>query len=325
MTAEPQSTSASPLVGAEDGGLAPAEQSRSYYGRGIINKPVWTWEIPVYFFTGGTAGASSVLAEFARRHAHARLERAARRVAAGAALVSPPLLVADLGKPERFHHMLRVIKPTSPMSMGSWLLAAFVPLQAASTVLGELERWPRLQRLTQTAAAALGPLMTTYTSVLFSNTAVPVWHDARRELPWLFAGGAAAAAGAAAVLAVPGEEAGSARRLAMAGGLTEVISARVMEKTLGELAEPYKKGPGGRWSNVGESLTAVGVTLLTASKRLDRRRRTAAVVGATAMLSGAMCERWAVFRAGSASADDPKYSVEPQRRRADRAGDRRPG
>ena len=320
MGADPASTSASPLVRDERGGMAPADASRSYYGRGILNKPVWTWEIPVYFFTGGLAGASSVLAAVARGDGNVPLERAARRVAAGAALASPPLLIADLGRPQRFHHMLRVMKPTSPMSMGSWLLAAFVPLQASSTVLSELGWFPRLQRLTGLAAAALGPMMTTYTAVLFSNTAVPVWHDARNELPWLFTGGAAASAGASAVLLVPGEEAGPAQRLAVAGGVTELLSSRVMEKTLGELAEPYKHGAGGRWSNIGEALTGVGTTLVAASGRFRRRRRRAAVTGAVMLLVGAMCERWAVFRAGSQSATDPKYTVEPQRRRIDDTG-----
>lgn len=314
---ETESTSASPLVASPAGDAVPAEEYRSYYGRGVLNKPVWTWEIPVYFFAGGMAGASSVLAELARARGHTTLARAARRVAAGAALASPPLLISDLGRPDRFHHMLRVVKPTSPMSLGSWLVAAFVPLQASSTLLAEMGRFPRLQRLTGTAAAALAPMMTTYTAVLFSNTAVPVWHEGRKELPWLFAGGAAAAAGSAAVLLVPGGQADPARRLAVTGGVTELVSAKVMERTLGELAEPYSEGPSGRWANLGEGLTAIGTTLLALSARTRRRRRATAVAGALALLAGAMSERWAVFRAGSQSADDPKYTVKPQRRRVE--------
>ena len=35
------------------------------------------------------------------------------------------MLVLDLGDPLRFHHMLRVFKPSSPMSLGTWSLAAY--------------------------------------------------------------------------------------------------------------------------------------------------------------------------------------------------------
>ena len=308
-----ESTSASPRV-RRNGESAPVEESRSYYGRGIINKPVWTWEIPVYFFAGGLAGASSILAAVARMNGEHGLARTARRIAAAGALASPPLLISDLGRPERFHHMLRVFKPTSPMSMGSWLLAAFAPLQTASTVLAELGSLPRLQRLTETAAATLAPAMTTYTAVLVSDTAVPVWHEARKELPWLFAAGAVASAGSACMLVAPSEDAPAARRLAMVGGISELVLTQTMERRLGQLAGPYEHGPGKRWSKAGTALTLLGTSLLSMSGRLSRRR-TAATAGALALFAGAMSERWAVFRAGEDSADDPRYTVDLQRQR----------
>lgn len=315
MTAESASTS--PRVRRGDTSV-PADGSRSYYGRGIINKPVWTWEIPVYFFAGGLAGASSVLTAVARAGGHPALARTARRVAAGAALASPPLLISDLGRPERFHHMLRVIKPTSPMSMGSWLLAGFASLQTAATALAELGWFPRLQRVTETTAAALAPMMTTYTAVLIADTAVPVWHEARRELPWLFASGAVASAGSVCALLTPGDQAEAARRLAVVGAAGELVSSQVMERRLGRLAGPYRQRPAGVWSKVATALSVVGPGLLTASRRLGRRRHAAATVGAVAVLAGAMAERWAVFRAGEESADNPAYTVDPQRERADR-------
>jgi hypothetical protein len=312
MTAE--STSTSPLV-RDDGGMAPAERTRSYYGRGIINKPVWTWEIPVYFFTGGLAGACSLIATAARVDGNQSLARTARRIATAAALASPPLLISDLGRPERFHHMLRVIKPTSPMSMGSWLLAGFSTLQTGSTVLAELGRLPRLQRLAQTAAAALAPMMTTYTAVLISDTAVPVWHEARKHLPWLFASGTVASGGSACLLLVP--DARAARRLAVAGGVGELALTRLMEERLGDLAGPYHKKPAGPWSKAATALTAIGAGLLAASGRCGRYRRASAAAGAVATFAGAFAERWAIFRAGEDSADDPAYTVTPQRERAD--------
>src|SRR5215218_5031509 len=103
----------------------PEEEVRNYYGRPVIKEPTWTWEIPWYFFFGGLAGASSVLSLSARATGNDALARRALLVSLGGATVSPVLLIMDLGRPERFYNMLRVIKPTSPMSLGTWVLSAF--------------------------------------------------------------------------------------------------------------------------------------------------------------------------------------------------------
>ena len=95
---------------------------RSYYGRPVLKEPVWTWEIPAYFFTGGIGGVSAGLGLAARIAGNEPLARTSTYVSAAADAVSPLLLVSDLGRPERFLNMLRVFKVTSPMSIGSWLL-----------------------------------------------------------------------------------------------------------------------------------------------------------------------------------------------------------
>src|SRR5919199_1448328 len=104
--------------------MVPEEEARSYYGRPVLKEPVWEWEIPWYFFAGGLAGASSGLSLVARLAGNERLARRALLAALGGATVSPVLLISDLGKPERFYNMLRVVKPTSPMSVGTWVLFA---------------------------------------------------------------------------------------------------------------------------------------------------------------------------------------------------------
>src|SRR5919107_3023181 len=171
---------------------APEEEVRSYYGRPVLKGPTWTWEIPWYFFFGGLAGASSVLSLSARVAGNDALARRALLVALGGATVSPVLLIMDLGRPERFYNMLRVVKPTSPMSLGTWVLSAFgstTGAAVASDVLGVL---PRMGRVLEAVSALLGPVLSTYTAVLITDTSVPVWHEARRELPVVFAASSAA-------------------------------------------------------------------------------------------------------------------------------------
>jgi hypothetical protein len=296
---------------APKGSVVPPAEFRSYYGRPIIAEPAWTWEVPWYFFFGGMAGASAMVATAARRTGRPRLAQAARRIAVAGAAVSPPLLIADLGRPERFHHMLRVFKPTSPLSVGSWILAAFAPAAIGAGVLAEAGRLPRLQRAAELAATALAPGMMTYTAALVATTAVPVWSEARRELPAVFVGSAAASAGAAVSMLVPGDEGRPARRLAVEGAVMELAATAVMEHRLGDLGEPYHQGDAGRWASAARGLTAGGAVTMAV---LGRRRR-ASVLGALLLLGGSLAQRWAVYRAGFQSARDPKYTVALQRRR----------
>jgi formate-dependent nitrite reductase membrane component NrfD len=291
--------------------VAAGDQVRTYYNRPVIKEPVWTWEIPVYFFCGGMAGAAATLATVARAAGNERLADAAGTIALGGALASPPLLIADLGRPDRFHHMLRVFKPTSPMSVGSWILAAFAPAAGGAAALRMLGWLPHTQRVLEAVGAVLGPALSTYTAVLVANTAVPVWHDARTELPMVFAGGSAASAGAAAMLLVPPEQAGPARRLAVLGVMTEVLASARMKRHLGTLAEPYHRGRSGMLSKAATGLSATGAALIG----VMGRRKSAAVAGAALTLAGAATERWAVFKAGFVSAADPTSTVQPQRNR----------
>jgi hypothetical protein len=291
--------------------MVPEAEFRSYYGRPILKAPVWTWEVPWYFFVGGMAGASASLGLGARLAGNHRLARSAWTVAGAGVTAGVPLLVSDLGRPERFHHMLRMFKVTSPLSVGSWILAAIGPAAAGAAVADRLGVFPRLGRAAEAVAGLLGPALATYTGTLVADTAVPVWHEAGRELPFVFAGSAAASAGAAAVLLTPAADAGPARRLVASGALLELGAAQVMERRLGELGEPYHQGPAGRLARLAKACTAAGAGLVA----LGGRRRATAAAGAALVLAGSACERWAVYKAGFASAGDPRYVVEPQRAR----------
>ena len=112
--------------------MVPRARPDSYYGKPVIKEPLWSApDMAGYLFFGGLAGASSVLAGFAHAHRPPGLARASKVGAAGAIALSGAALVHDLGRPARFLNMLRVVKVTSPMSVGSWLLSAF---GGASTV-----------------------------------------------------------------------------------------------------------------------------------------------------------------------------------------------
>ena len=285
--------------------MVPRARPRSYYGRPVIKEPVWTWEVPWYLVLGGTAGAAAPLGLAARLAGNRPLARGAWAVSLAAVAASPPLLVSDLGRPARFLNMLRVVKPTSPMSVGVWLLNAC----GAAVTLAAAEEWTgrpaRAGRAGAVTAAALGPPLATYTAVLLSATAVPAWREARTTLPFLFAGSAAATAGSAAVLATPAAHAAPARLLAAGGVVAEGLAAELMKRRLGALAEPYRRGAPRRLALAARTLGTAGAALIGAGSRRPRAAR----AGAALALAGAVCERWAVVQAGRESARDPRFSV----------------
>jgi len=289
--------------------------SDSYYGRPILKEPVWTWEIPTYFFFGGLAGASSILSLLARATGNQPLARATTYIGAAGDAASPLFLISDLGRPERFLNMFRVFKVTSPMSVGSWVLGASGTANGFAAFCELLGILPRTKIAAESVSALLGPLLSTYTGTLVADTAIPVWHEARRELPFVFAGSSLATAGAAALIFVPPENAGPARRLVLLGAATEGAAMQLMEHKLGFVGEPYKTGTAGKLATVAKGLSVAGSALTL----LAGRKRAGAVLGGGLVLAGGMCLRWAVYKAGFQSARDPKYTVAPQRRRLESA------
>jgi formate-dependent nitrite reductase membrane component NrfD len=290
---------------------------RSYYGRPVIKEPTWTWEIPVYFFTGGMGGASSVLGLSAKLFGNEKLSRTALYIGAVSDAVSAPLLISDLGRPERFHHMLRVFKVTSPMNIGAWILTVAGGASNTAAVLELVGILKPVKLLAELVASIFGPPLATYTGVLLADTAIPVWHEARHELPWLFGASGAAAAGAAASLFLDPDEAGPARRLAVGAGAVELTLMQLMEQRLGETGEVYKREEAGKSGRAAKALTAAGVAVLATR---GKRSRGAQALGGALVCAGSMCMRWSVYKAGFQSARDPKYVVKPQRERARREG-----
>ena len=199
--------------------MVPPAKFSSYYGKPILNQPVWeSPDIPGYLFLGGLAGGSSLLAAGADLTGRPALGKVTKTGAAAAGLLSLAALIHDLGRPARFLHMLRVFKVTSPMSVGTWLLSAYVPAAGVASVTALTGRLRWAGYLATAGAALLAPAVASYTAALISDTAVPSWHDGYPEMPFVFTGSGAMAAGGLGLLARPargdsaGPQPGAARR-----------------------------------------------------------------------------------------------------------------
>ncbi len=319
-----------------DGADAPSQELRqqegpSYYGAPLLKEPVWRWFIPAYFFVGGVAGAAAALGGAAqlslgggaaeRRRlgtlrGEERLVRSCRMIATGGAVVSSALLIADLGKPTRFLNMMRVFRPTSPMNMGTWILSAFGMAAGASTAAHVLPLPRSVRRAGDAAASAAGVMglpLCTYTGVLIANTAVPIWQGTRRSLPVLFA--ASGAAGAAGLLEAwpPGGRGDVvAHRFAVIGKTLEIALSDVFQReadAVPRVGRPLHSGVSAALWRASQALSVAGLAATLLSRRGSTTRR---VAGALSVL-GSLSMRFAVVRAGHASARDPHATSAQQR------------
>ncbi len=298
--------------------MVPSGKPRSYYGLPIVKRPAWTWEVPWYLFTGGTAGGLAAVSILARWTGEAKLGRRARRLALAGAVISPVLLISDLGRPERFLNMLRVFRPTSPMSLGSWTLAGFGS-SLGTAEMADIVGLPNVVVGTlEGTAGILGPILANYTAVLLGDTANPIWRGGRSILPFVFSGSSMAAAGASLCVAGPTDEGVAARRMVVLGTIIEQASFLLMEQRLGPLAEPYHDGAAGRLVKLHRASSLAGATLIST---LGGRSRKAAILGGALTLAGSAALRQCVYRAGFQSAADPRYLVDSQRGAATDTGD----
>lgn len=299
----------------------------------LLAAPVWKWEVSTYFFLGGVAAGSFLLARLAERFGGRRFRAVTRAgTAAAAAAVVPcaPLLIKDLGDPKRFHHMLRVFKPHSPMNLGTWVMTAFSGT-AALALLREWRRGDRTEELSATervldagvvaisdaAGVPLALVMACYTGVLLTSTSTPVW----RQNPWLPAAFTASAVsnGAAAVsLALSATGAGdpeTEEALETIDTVAHAAEAATLAGYLasaGDLAKPLTHGANAKqfWGGV---LGLAASELLRRSAPRGRSGRWLRAASALAGLAGGYALRWAFVHAGKHSADDPEAARQASR------------
>ena len=317
------------LKGSGDGSreipMVPKVEFTSYYGRPVVKPAPWGEEVAAYLFLGGVAGGSGLLAFGAQLTNRPTLRRNARLSAFAAVLLSAAALIKDLGRPERFLNMLRTIKLTSPMSLGSWILSAFsAGIGVAATA--EIDRMtgeripmgpirPMLRAVEGLAgfeAAIFAPPLAVYTAVLLGDTATPTWNAAHRDLPFVFVSSASLAASGLAMVTTPVSEAGPARRLAVFGVVGDVIATRLMERRMDPIVvEPLREGKAGSMMRWSERLAiAGGIGSVFAG-----RHRAVAVGSGMSLMAASALTRFGVFEAGIHSAKDPRYTIEPQKRR----------
>lgn len=308
--------------------MVPPATFTSYYGRPIVKAAPWEGDIPAYLFLGGLAAGSSLLAAGADLANLAELRRVARIAAFAGGAAGTAALIHDLGRPSRFLNMMRTAKPTSPMSMGTWVLAVYGPLASlagTAEIAGMTRRRIPIAggildasaRPAGLLAAALAPALASYTGVLLADTATPAWHAAGRELPFVFSGSAASSAGGLAMIGTGIGQAAPARRMAVGGAVVALAAERRMEQSMGLSAETLHSGKAKHLFDASRVLSVAGAlgTVVFAG-----RHRFAARLCGAALVAGSICTRFAIFEAGQESARDPRYTVVPQRERLERAG-----
>jgi formate-dependent nitrite reductase membrane component NrfD len=288
---------------------------------GMMKPPVWTWEVPLYFWFGGLAAGSSFIALACDVSGDRRSARWARLVSLAAVVPCPPLLIADLGRPMRFLNMLRIFKPRSPMSMGAWCLVGFSSLAAAAVGADILGR-DRAARTLGGVNALAGGYLGSYTGVLLASTAVPLWARSRLFLgPIFVATGVATGASACRLVLVhaaklpPGHPTREALGRVETGAISaELVLSQVNDMRLGRLAEALDHGAPGRWFGAAKWLVRAGLALrFTTGRRTGSRRHH---VASLCYMAAALCFRYAWVTGGRASARDDEAVARMARGRA---------
>jgi formate-dependent nitrite reductase membrane component NrfD len=293
-----------------EGALFPRASSETgYYGLPLLKQPPWTWEVPLYFFVGGAAGAASVIGVLADWIGDdEKLANDARWVAVGGAGLSSALLIADLGRPERFLGMLRVFKLQSPMSMGAWTLAAFGSA-AGAAVFAKLvqERFDSLPvrilgQVSQGVAALFGLPLHTYTGVLIGATAIPVWNKNVKTLPVHF-GMSGVQAGISVLELMDNENAGL-NWLALLAAAFESWQGFTLESDSDRVLRPLKQGTSGWITRAGGLLSGPAPLLLRLAAVFSKNSRGLRKVAACFGIAGSILTRYGWMAAGHASAKD---------------------
>jgi formate-dependent nitrite reductase membrane component NrfD len=334
----------------------PPQDEPSYYDLSFLKKPVWKWQIAGYFFFGGLSAGAYILSRVAGRFGGKRYRDVARvgsQVAFASLLPCPPLLIHDLGDPKRFHHMLRIFKPSSPMSLGTWTMVSYSGAATAAVlrewlrdrrVRDELPgRRPTLLRqladatvvaVTDAAGVPLAVLMAGYTGVLMSCTANPLWCKSMWIGPMFSASslGSGASAIALALSRQYDPDSPQMKVLHRIDSFAHVVELSCLVAYLrerGQAAGPLIRGKQKfhTWGGI------AGIVAAEVLKRLPvgaPARQYTSQAADVISLAAAISLRWAVVYGGQAAADDPRLAraatgtAHPEARAGEMAHPRKP-
>ena len=290
---------------------------QNYYGLPVLKAPVWTWEVPLYFFFGGIAGVSACAAFSAQLfRGDPAVIRTSLWVALLAAAACPALLIADLGRPTRFLNMLRVFKLRSAMSLGAWILTVFSGCAFVAVVCFELlargftnPLLTPLLWLGEASAAAVGLLLASYTAVLIGVTVVPVWSENRKLLPMHFLTSGMGCS--AAILELAGFLIPATQIIGFAASGIETLIEVFLEVRKRPVDAPLHHGRSGTTLRIAGLLEGPGAFALRLFWGSVPAGRYAAAI---CFLVGALLSRYAWIWAGRASASDPNTLFDLQRK-----------
>ncbi len=286
-----------------------------YFGMPALKPPVWTWEIPLYFFIGGAAGMAAVIAMATIFLSHMEITRPAMWIAAVGGVLTPVLLIMDLGRPLLFFNMLRIFKPQSAMSMGVYILTPFGIAAIPGALATELYArhlvpegmWTTLLFWAVgglvTISGLSGMLLATYTGVLIGATAVPAWHTHRVMLPLHF--GIAGLGSAAGILELLGYRIPALNAISWLAIGIETILWLVLFKKHGAADRAVHEGVSGRMLKTAEVFTGPLSLVLMAFGLVP--------FAAGTFIVGAFVSRFGWVMAGKASAKDPAAAFAAQR------------
>ncbi len=318
-------------LGRNDGGFG--REQTSYYDIPLLQKPHWGWEIEWYFFIGGIASGSAILSALSDVIGDpddAPLVRLGRYAATLGAAVSGVLLIKDLGRPERFLNMMRIVKLKSPMSVGVYALSAFSTIsglmlarQARADGLLPFDPAGFVPRLPLNLAwAASAALLGSYTGVLIGATAIPVWFSGSRHIPAIFVCSATSTACAfslAVLTIIPGTKAAALRkieRLEIAAATLELLLLRDYRARAHALGNPLFEGRIGQRLRTTTQLYGIIVPIvlnlpgaLERGEHVSRTARVRTLIAAGLTLVGGLALRECLLRAGKVSAADARAYI----------------
>jgi len=297
-----------------------ASPREGYYRQPLLKEPQWTPLVPLYFFVGGASGTLGVIGSLADVFSGEKeLAQKARLMSFAGVAISSALLILDLGRPSRFLNMLRVFKPQSPMSVGSWVLAGFGASSAVANVAdfiaaewGDLALAAQLRVVGRAGCVLFGMPFHNYTGVLIGASVIPVWNNRIRSLPREF--GMSGLQSAVGLLELSGEtESHALNVLGLISAAFEAWEGLELLRNDDPSLLPARRGTSGFLVQLAGALSGPVPIALRIASLLTREKKTLRRIAAVCGIAGSILMRYGWVKAGTVSSRDWRIplAIEP--------------